>query len=187
MSWDNLRSSIKLCDKCEMAATRKNVVIGRGSSQPLVSFIGEAPGEEEDHKGMPFIGRAGQVLDAEIKRIGLSYNEYYIMNACKCRPIDAKFRNRKPTVDEIKNCSQYFDMQIQLLKPRCIVLLGESAKVAFYSSDVPANYSSPVLKFLHPAATLYRPKMYLVLREQFNKLRDMVVKFRAERKKDSLF
>ena len=187
MSWDELRSSVKGCSKCEMAKTRKNVVIGRGSSQPLVVFVGEAPGQDEDKKGLPFVGRAGQVLDAEIKRIGLSYNEYYIMNACKCRPITKDFKNRKPTEPEMNNCKPFFVAQLRLLRPHIAVLLGQSAKDAFYASS--ADTIPVCLSFIHPAFTLYKPKMYLVFREQFNKLQRIVEGLRGERKnkENSLF
>lgn len=187
ITWDELRSKIKSCDRCVMSKTRKNVVIGRGSSSPIVVFVGEAPGETEDKTGMPFCGRAGDVLNSEIKRIGLSYNDYYITNACRCRPIDEALNNRKPTRDEIKNCSNFFSLQIQLLKPRIVVLLGESAETAFYISDVSSNFSGDVRKFLHPAAVLYRPKWYQVMKVQFDGLREIVEVIRVERAEKDMF
>jgi len=168
--WFLLRNDIKNCDKCVMAKTRKNVVIGRGSSRPIVVFVGEAPGQEEDTKGIPFVGRSGQVLDAEIRRIGLSFNEYYILNACECRPIDDDCRNRKPTLVEIESCSSFLSRQLNLLKPKVVVLLGNSAKEAFGGFI----FKGKILEFLHPAVCLYKPKMHLVFSEQFNTLKRLL-------------
>jgi len=170
-SWDKFRSDIKSCSDCSLSVTRRNAVIGRGSYDPIVLFIGEAPGEHEDKKGMPFVGRSGLVLDLEIKRIGLSYNEYYIANAVKCRPITLAMGNRKPTLYEIDKCSSFLVRQVMLTKPRIIVLLGQSAKDALYYSSVPANFSGTILSFIHPAFTLYKPKMYNVFKVQFDNLK----------------
>jgi len=136
--WDSLRFDIQSCKECEMAKTRKQAVIGRGSAKQLVLFIGEAPGEEEDNTGMPFVGRSGQVLMSEIKRIGLSPNEYYICNAVKCRPIKnetsasgfVKVKNRTPMDTEIIVCSTFLHRQISLLEPKIIVQVGRVAEYA---------------------------------------------------------
>jgi DNA polymerase len=170
-----------------MSKTRTNVVIGRGSSQPLVCFVGEAPGYNEDRKGMPFVGQAGEVLIAEIQRIGLSYNDYYIANACKCRPITDDLKNRKPSVAEIENCSSFLQRQVCLLRPRIIVLLGDSAKTAYSIAMKAVIFNGQVMNFIHPAHVLYRHKMYLVLKVQFDNLRDEVVRINDRRKINGLY
>jgi len=181
--WDSLRIDIQSCTECEMAKTRKQTVIGRGSAKPLVLFVGEAPGEEEDNVGMPFIGRSGQVLMAEIKRIGLTPNEYYICNAVKCRPTKnetsesgfVKVKNRKPTPEEIERCIGFLRRQIELLEPKIIVQVGQVAGYAVKSLFEARIFSFTqirLLTFIHPAVTLYKPKMYLVLRAQFDDLKE---------------
>ena len=185
MSWDELRRDIKDCNGCMLFHTRMHAVIGRGSSQPLVVFIGEAPGRDEDKKGIPFVGLSGQILDAEIRRIGLSYNEYYICNAVKCRPTTPSDDNRKPTNDEINRCAPFLAKQLILLRPDVIVTLGVVAKdalIACKMDDFPNK-----LEFIHPAYTLRKRKMYLVLAKQFDRLKDIVGEIRVKRQVRSVF
>ena len=181
--WDSLRFDIQSCKECEMAKTRKQAVIGRGSAKPLVLFIGEAPGEEEDNTGMPFVGRSGQVLMEEIKRIGLSPNEYYIANTVKCRPIRnetsvsgfIKVKNRAPTPEEVSKCMPFLNLQLILLQPEIVVCVGKIAEHAIDSLFVRPNCPSLnfiILRFIHPAVTLYKPKHYLILRVQFDNLKE---------------
>jgi uracil-DNA glycosylase family 4 len=187
--WNKLRNDIKECKACSLCVTRKNVVIGRGSSEPIVLFVGEAPGETEDERGMPFVGRSGLVLDSEIKRIGLSYNDYYICNAIKCRPTDNKSGNRQPTPYEIDKCSGFLLRQIRLMEPKIIVALGNIANDALNHLQLYGENccQSKIFKFIHPAVTLYKPKMYLVFRESFNMLKKEVDEYYAKSGKTSIF
>ena len=185
MDWATLRNDIKECTKCSLCKTRKNVVIGRGSGEPIVVFVGEAPGESEDKKGMPFVGRAGQLLDSEILRIGLSYNEYFICNEVKCRPLSQYGNNRKPTDSEVNACIGFLAEQINLLKPKVVVMLGATAKQAFYTCG--ADTVEYCLEFIHPAYVLRKWKMYQVFKRQFDKLNERMVEIRDEWQTHTVF
>jgi DNA polymerase len=118
-----LQRTVRVCLKCNLAATRKNVVFGEGSNKSKVMFVGEAPGEEEDIQGRPFVGKAGKLLDQLIERIGLRRENVYICNILKCRPPN----NRDPEGSEIASCKNYLFSQIELIKPKIICTLGRHA------------------------------------------------------------
>jgi len=173
MSWDELRRDIKDCNGCMLFHTRMHAVIGRGSSQPVVVFVAEGPGESEDKKGIPFCGKSGIVLDSEIMRIGLSYNSYYIANVVKCRPMTVDFKNRKPTISEIDACYPFLARQLSLLKPKLIVLMGETAKTVESRLKVDLkDINVDFYSMIHPAATLYRRKLYLLFRVCFDNIKE---------------
>ncbi len=116
-----LANEVAACNKCpELFATRTQTVFGVGNPNPEIVFIGEAPGGDEDKQGEPFVGKAGQLLNRIIEKAGLRRDEIYIGNILKCRPPN----NRKPHVDECKNCRPYLDRQIELLAPKVILCLG---------------------------------------------------------------
>jgi DNA polymerase len=115
---------VKGCKLCrELAAYRTQTVFGVGSERPRVVFFGEAPGADEDKKGEPFVGRAGQLLTKIIEACTWKREEVYIMNTLKCRPPD----NRTPLPDEIANCRSYWERQLEILQPEYIVCLGAVA------------------------------------------------------------
>lgn len=118
-----LQKTVKNCRKCTLAVTRKNVVFGEGNSKANLVFIGEAPGEEEDIQGRPFVGKAGKLLDQLIERIGLRREHVYICNVLKCRPPN----NRDPEEKEIASCKNYLFSQLELIKPKIICTLGRHA------------------------------------------------------------
>lgn len=118
-----LQKSVKNCRKCSLAETRKNVVFGEGNPKAKLMFIGEAPGEEEDIYGRPFVGKAGKLLDQLIERIGLRREDVYICNILKCRPPN----NRDPEEKEIASCRDYLLSQIELIRPKIISTLGRHA------------------------------------------------------------
>jgi uracil-DNA glycosylase len=118
-----LKKRVKECKKCSLADTRKNVVFGEGSVKARLLFIGEAPGEEEDLQGRPFVGRAGKLLDQMIDRIGLRREEVYICNVLKCRPPN----NRDPEPDEAEACKGYLLSQLEIINPKIICTLGRHA------------------------------------------------------------
>ena len=131
-AWEQLKVECNNCKKCELHKTRTNVVFGVGNEQAEVLFIGEAPGESEDLKGEPFVGRAGRLLDDMIKLIGLSRTEnIFIANIVKCRPPG----NRDPQNSERELCSEWLKKQIEILKPKIIVCLGRVAATELISSD----------------------------------------------------
>lgn len=119
-----LADEVAKCDRCpELFGTRTQTVFGVGPTDPDVCFIGEAPGADEDAKGEPFVGRAGQLLNKIIAACGFQRGEVYICNTLKCRPPN----NRTPTTDERDNCRGYFDRQLALVRPKYIVCLGATA------------------------------------------------------------
>src|SRR5437764_8756699 len=114
---------VNACDKCRLAKTRTNAVYGVGNPNADLMFIGEAPGRDEDLKGEPFVGRAGQLLTDIIKAMKLTRDDVYIANVIKCRPPE----NRNPEADELEQCRPYILRQIELIKPKVIVTLGKFA------------------------------------------------------------
>ena len=120
-----VRGKCESCNGCALASTRNNVVFGDGNpSTAKIVLIGEAPGEMEDETGRPFVGRAGQLLDEFLAEAGISRNEdVYIINTVKCRPPE----NRDPLPDEKEACREYLEAQIEILKPRIILLCGRVA------------------------------------------------------------
>ncbi|MGB3760956.1 MAG: uracil-DNA glycosylase [Rivularia sp. (in: cyanobacteria)] len=112
------------CHRCELGKTRQNAVVGRGNLQAPIMIIGEAPGQNEDETGLPFVGRAGQLLEKILASVKLdSEKDVYIANINKCRPPD----NRNPTAEEIKACKPYLLEQIRLVDPKIILLTGATA------------------------------------------------------------
>lgn len=126
-----LKKEVKECRKCSLANTRSNVVFGEGSSKARLVFIGEAPGEEEDIQGRPFVGRAGKFLGQMIDRIGLRREEAYICNVLKCRPPN----NRDPEPGEVEACKGYLLSQLELVSPKIICTLGRHAYNALLGVD----------------------------------------------------
>lgn len=112
------------CYKCDLSKTRKNVVFGDGIFSSKIMLIGEGPGENEDQTGLPFVGKAGKFLDKILESQDISREKnIYICNIVKCRPPE----NRVPTNTEIEACKEYLDIQIQLMRPKIIILCGSTA------------------------------------------------------------
>jgi len=118
-----LEEKAKNCCACRLCKTRKNVVFGEGDLQTNLMFVGEAPGEQEDIQGRPFVGRAGQLLNRFLNLYGVSREKVYITNVVKCRPPN----NRNPETDEIKSCYPFLERQIELIEPKVILCLGAFA------------------------------------------------------------
>ena len=118
--WELLSAEAHECTKCRLAGTRTNVVFGVGNPNADLMFIGEAPGRDEDEKGEPFVGRAGQLLTDIIKAMKLSRDQVYIANVIKCRPPE----NRNPEPDELDACRPFIRRQVEIIKPKVIVTLG---------------------------------------------------------------
>jgi DNA polymerase len=121
--WTHLRDIALACTKCKLAKTRTQVVYGVGNPHADLMFIGEAPGRDEDIKGEPFVGRAGQLLTEIIKAMKLTRDDVYIANVIKCRPPE----NRNPEPDELDACRPFIKRQIELIQPKVIVTLGKFA------------------------------------------------------------
>ena len=117
---EEIAQEIKKCKKCPLYQTRNNVVPGEGNHHSKVIFIGEAPGEEEDFKGKPFVGRAGQLFSKILQSVDIKRENIFITNMLKCRPPG----NRNPSKSEIETCLPYLEAQIALINPKIIVTLG---------------------------------------------------------------
>ncbi len=135
-SLETLREFIGDCRRCKLWGLRKNLVYGVGNPKAELMFIGEGPGAEEDARGEPFVGRAGQLLTDIIERgMGMKRAEVYICNVIKCRPPD----NRNPEPDEVASCEPFMMRQIELVKPRVIVGLGTFAVQAVLKLKTPIS------------------------------------------------
>jgi DNA polymerase len=153
------RQAICNCVACPLGATRNKFVYGVGNTNADLMFVGEGPGAEEDRRGEPFVGRAGQLLDKILAAMQLSRDEVYIANVVKCRPPN----NRDPLPEEMNTCMPYLREQIRLIKPRILCALGRIAGQALLSTTTPLSKlrgqwhqfeGIPLLVTYHPAALL---------------------------------
>ncbi|MBQ6992676.1 MAG: uracil-DNA glycosylase [Clostridia bacterium] len=122
-TWEKLEEACKNCTKCKLCKARKNVVIGTGNRNAKIMFIGEGPGADEDIQGIPFVGKAGKLMDQAFQGTGIKREEVYIANIVKCRPPN----NRNPEDEEADSCREFLNTQIKLINPEIIVLLGSVA------------------------------------------------------------
>lgn len=163
-SWDVLTDLINNCTDCKLCHRRKNLVIERGSRNAKWMFVGEAPGENEDLEGKPFVGSAGQLLDKMLLAMKLDKdNDVYICNVVKCRPP----QNRNPEIDEIEACNNYLLSQIALVNPQIIVALGRIAAHTLLNTTQATtklrqqihhiSNNIPVVVTYHPAYLLRNP------------------------------
>ena len=175
---DQFCNSISLCKECELGNTRNNFVFGTGDPHADLMLIGEAPGEEEDQKGEPFVGRAGKLLDKILRAINKNRNEgVYITNVLKCRPPN----NRDPLPSEVSKCEPYLLKQITMIQPKIIVALGRISGKTLLQKDILLkdmrgmihNYHGIPLKVTyHPAALLRNPNFKKFAWEDFQWVRD---------------
>lgn len=126
-NWQALKQDCLSCTRCALCETRHNVVFGVGPENAEIVFIGEGPGEYEDLKGIPFVGKAGQFLDDMLSIIGLSRRNCYIANIVKCRPP----HNRDPLNTEQESCAEWLEAQLALLRPKLIICLGRIAAMKY--------------------------------------------------------
>ena len=128
-----LRDLVASCHACRLSETRTNTVFSRGNPQASIVFVGEAPGADEDAQGLPFVGRAGQLLDKMIAAMGLDpERDVYVCNIVKCRPP----ANRKPEPDELAACFPYLDEQLANVKPKVMVAMGTTAVLALFDTKM---------------------------------------------------
>jgi DNA polymerase len=162
LDWPALEEAVRCCTKCGLHQARTQTVFGVGNRQAQWLFIGEAPGADEDAQGEPFVGRAGQLLNAMLFALGLKREQVYIANVLKCRPPG----NRDPQPDEVAHCEPYLIRQIELIQPRLIVALGRHAAHSLLKTDAPLarlrgqqlNYhGTPLIVTYHPAYLLRSP------------------------------
>src|SRR5271163_4887402 len=172
------------CVRCpELAATRRTVVFGAGNADADLMFVGEAPGASEDEQGVPFVGRAGKLLETLLEEIGMARSEVFIANVLKCRPPG----NRDPQPVEIDNCQEYLHRQVELIQPNVICTLGNFSTKLLRGDPTGITRlhgQSEVLTLgkrtvrlypiFHPAAALYTPRMLETLREDFTRLPELL-------------
>ncbi len=120
---EDLKEAINNCNKCKLCKNRKNIVFGVGNENAKIMFIGEGPGADEDLKGIPFVGKAGKLMDKAFLALGIKKEDVYIANIVKCRPPNS----RDPEPDEVVECINYLRNQVIIIKPKIIVLLGRVA------------------------------------------------------------
>ena len=160
--WHQLEQAVSSCMKCELHQTRTQTVFGVGNRNARLLIIGEAPGKDEDLQGEPFVGRAGQLLNAMLAAIGLQREQIYIANVLKCRPPN----NRDPRPEEAQACSPWLEQQIALIQPELILVLGRIA--AHHLLDTDRSLASlrgrahqhagiPLIVSYHPAYLLRQP------------------------------
>lgn len=166
LGWSALQARVSRCQTCDLHRGRTQTVFGTGDQNASWMIIGEAPGAEEDRQGEPFVGRAGQLLNAMLLAAGFKRREVYIANIVKCRPPD----NRDPRPEEALSCSGYLNRQIELVRPKLIIAVGAVAAQKLLQSDTPVGklrgklhqYGSepgvPVVVTYHPAYLLRSPK-----------------------------
>lgn len=177
-SMERLREEALKCERCRLCETRTNVVFGVGPEDARVMFVGEGPGQQEDLKGEPFVGRAGELLDRMLTAAGFSRRtNIYIANMVKCRPPE----NRDPAPDEVQSCIGFLRNQVKLIRPEYIVCLGRVAAQSLISPDfkVTKQHGEFVEKngvkmmgTYHPAALLRNPNNKPDALDDLLKLRD---------------
>ncbi len=180
MGLEELRAECLKCEKCGLCATRHNVVFGVGNPKTDVLFIGEGPGENEDLKGEPFVGRGGQLLDKMLSVVDLSRDKnIYIANMVKCRPP----QNRDPEEEEVAACRQWLQKQIEFIDPKIIVCLGRVAAIRFIDPNFKVTKEHGqffekdgrlVMGTMHPAALLRNPHSKPAAMEDFFALQEKI-------------
>lgn len=158
-SFEELENGIQNCSKCKLYKNRTNIVLGVGNKNAKLMFIGEGPGADEDIQGIPFVGKAGKLMDMAFQGLGIDREKVYIANVVKCRPP----MNRNPEQDEMNACLDYLRNQVMLVKPDVIVLLGSVALKAILGKEYSITASrgkwvdKKGIKYMptfHPAALL---------------------------------
>jgi uracil-DNA glycosylase len=173
----SIRSDIGDCQRCKLGKTRNSIVFGSGNPKAELMFIGEAPGADEDAQGMPFVGRAGQLLTKIIEAIGMRREDVFICNIIKCRPP----QNRNPESDEIAFCEPFLFRQIAAIKPKVICALGTYGAQTLLRTKEPISRlrgyfidyrGAKLMATFHPAYLLRNPQEKRRVWEDVQKIRD---------------
>jgi uracil-DNA glycosylase len=176
---DHVREDLGDCQRCKLAKGRKHIVFGQGHPHAELVFIGEGPGADEDEQGLPFVGRAGKLLNRMLELVGIKRQDVYICNVVKCRPPG----NRTPEKDEVDACSPFLFRQLDVIQPRLICCLGAPAartvlglkegmlkiRGRFYDYG-----GAKAIATVHPAYVLRNPREEKILREDFEKIREFL-------------
>jgi uracil-DNA glycosylase family 4 len=176
---ETIRGDLKNCKRCKLSPTRRNIVFGSGNPNADLLFVGEAPGADEDEQGLPFVGRAGQLLTKIIEAIGMRREEVFICNILKCRPPG----NRNPETDEIAACEKFLFRQIDSVKPKVICALGAfSAKTLLRTNEPISRLRGHLVDYrgaklmatFHPAYLLRNPNEKRKVWEDMQAVRDYI-------------
>ena len=172
-----------VCTLCPLAGGRTNVVFGNGNADADLMFVGEAPGAEEDRQGLPFVGRAGGLLNQLLEGVGMTREDVFVANVLKCRPPG----NRDPQPAEIEACSPYLHKQVELIQPKVVGTLGNFATKLLTGSrtgitkvrgttqvHVLGGRAVYIMPLLHPAAALRTPSLVDTLKEDFAKFPELL-------------
>ena len=178
MDWAELEKQCGECRGCALWQTRTNLVFGTGSKTAKLMFVGEAPGEQEDRTGIPFVGAAGQLLDKYLAAVGIARDEVYIANILKCRPP----HNRDPLPEEGDACMQFLREQVKLIRPKMIVCLGRISAMRLIKPDyrITREHGQFVTKGAFVMTAVYHPSA--LLRDPAKK-EEAYVDFKAIREK----
>lgn len=170
---------IRECRECILHSTRNKFVFGSGSADAEIMFVGEAPGKNEDLQGLPFVGRAGDILDSLLESIGMNRKQVFIANVLKCRPPG----NRDPQIEEINICKDYLFKQIEIIGPRMICTLGKFSTqlildtkqgITGLRGKIFQRDGRLVLPINHPAAVLYTPSRMDILSQDFARIKSLI-------------
>ena len=181
-----IKKQVTQCTKCELSKTRNNSVPGKGNFKSDVIFVGEAPGKNEDMKGEPFIGIAGKKLSIALENAGITRDDVYITNIVKCRPP----KNRVPTTNERDTCQNYLKKEIEIIKPKIICILGNTAfnsvldgkEIIKFRGKIVRKNNQLYFLTIHPAATIYNQKLISVLKKDMKKLLKVIKELKDNKK-----
>ncbi len=181
-----IKKQVTQCTKCELSKTRNNSVPGKGNFKSDVIFVGEAPGKNEDMKGEPFIGIAGKKLSIALENAGITRDDVYITNIVKCRPP----KNRVPTTNERDTCQNYLKKEIEIIKPKIICVLGNTAFNSLLDGKEIIKFRGKIVRknnqlyflTIHPAATIYNQKLISVLKKDMKKLLKVIKELKNNKK-----
>ena len=165
-NWEELEEKCQSCKKCKLYKMRTNVVFGTGNKNTDLMFIGEGPGADEDYTGIPFVGRAGKLMNMAFQGIGIDRKNVYIANIVKCRPPG----NRNPQEDEINACLDYLRNQVIFIKPKVIVLLGNIALKTILGNEL--SITNTRGKWFNKNGIMYMPTFHpaALLRDDTKKI-----------------
>jgi DNA polymerase len=177
---EKIRNQVISCTKCDLCKSRTNAVPGKGNPNAEIIFVGEAPGRTEDLKGEPFVGAAGKKLTEMLEKNGIARESVYITNVVKCRPPN----NRVPTEPERLACSEYLEKEIQLINPKIICIMGNTACNSILGQGEITKNRGKIIKkdgktfFLtfHPAATIYNQELIPIMEKDLAALAEALQK-----------
>ncbi len=173
---DDIRAEIGDCQRCKLAPTRTHIVFGSGNPHAELVFVGEAPGYDEDQQGLPFVGRAGQLLTKIIESINFKREDVYICNVLKCRPPE----NRNPEPDEVASCNPFLRKQLAAIRPKIVCCLGTFAAQTVLQTAAPISRlrgkffdmdGMRVIATFHPAYLLRSPEKKREVWEDMKQIR----------------